>query len=99
MLGGIQVVMFMLSSIVSRLVISQAIKKLLNDPASANQSHLRHQDLNQETAQRMLARLKGDIQSCVDCDQVYSPDADAKRQLIGKHAYSYPFSDRVKEFA
>ncbi|KAL3158521.1 hypothetical protein ABBQ38_010749 [Trebouxia sp. C0009 RCD-2024] len=60
-----------------------AIKKLLNDPASANQSHLRHQDLNQEAAQDMLARLKHDIQDCVDCDQVYSPDADAKRLLIG----------------
>lgn len=32
----------------------------------------------------MLERLKDDIQSCVDCDRVYSPDADAKRQLIGK---------------
>lgn len=31
----------------------------------------------------MLARLKADIQRCVDCDLVYSPDADAKRQLIG----------------
>lgn len=34
----------------------------------------------------MLARLKHDIQDCVDCDQVYSPDADAKRLLIGKAA-------------
>lgn len=32
----------------------------------------------------MPAQLKADIQSCVDCDRVYSPDADIKRQLIGK---------------
>lgn len=76
----------MLGSIISCLFVLQAIKKLLNDPESANQSHLRHQDLNQEAAQRILARLKYDIQSCVDCDQVYSPDADAKRLLIGKAA-------------
>lgn len=61
----------------------KAISMLLKNPASANQSHLRNQDLNQGAAERMLARLKDDIQSCVDCDQVYSPVADAKRQQIG----------------
>lgn len=62
---------------------------LLKNPASANQSHLRNQDLNQGAAERMLARLKDDIQSCVDCDQVYSPVADAKRQQIGKAAVTH----------
>ena len=36
-----------------------------------------------DTAQQMLKRLQADVQSCVDCDQVYSPKADAKRQQMG----------------
>ena len=41
-----------------------------------------------DTAQQMLKRLQADVQSCVDCDQVYSPKADAKRQQMGVSAYN-----------
>ena len=34
-------------------------------------------------SEQMLMRLEGDVQSCIDCDQVYSPDADAKCHQIG----------------
>ena len=40
-----------------------------------------------DTAQQMLKRLQADVQSCVDCDQVYSPKADAKRQQMGASLY------------
>lgn len=40
-----------------------------------------------DTAQQMLKRLQADVQSCVDCDQVYSPQADAKRQQMGVSSF------------
>ncbi len=40
--------------------------------------------INSEIAQKMLQDLQGDVQQCVDCDQVYSPQADAKRLQLGK---------------
>ena len=40
--------------------------------------------INSETAQKMLQDLQGDVQQCVECDQVYSPQADAKRLQLGE---------------
>ena len=57
---------------------------MLRDPSSASHTQLHLQSCNPVEAERMLARLQDDIQSCVDCDRVYSPAADAKRQLIGE---------------
>lgn len=65
-------------------VFLQAITKMLRDPRGASQAQLRLQAFDHETAHCMLVRLQADIQNCVDCDRVYSPAADAKRQLIGE---------------
>ena len=40
--------------------------------------------IDSETAQKLLQDLQGDVQQCVDCDQVYSPQADAKRLQLGE---------------
>jgi len=40
--------------------------------------------ISSETAQKMLQGLQEDVQQCVDCDQVYSPQADAKRLQLGE---------------
>jgi len=49
--------------------------------------------INSEIAQKMLQDLQGDVQQCIECDQVYSPQADAKRLQLGKplHALATAF--------
>ena len=43
-------------------------------------------------SEQMLMRLETDVQSCLDCDQVYSPGADAKCHQIGKGCLSHAVS-------
>ena len=43
------------------------------------------QELDSCISEAMLARLQADLWACIDCDQVYSPKAEAKRHQIGTH--------------
>ena len=65
----------------------------MRDP-TAVKDLVRLNGINTETAQKMLQDLQGDVQQCVDCDQVYSPQADAKRLQLGKalHALATAFA-------
>ena len=55
----------------------------MRDP-SVVKDLVRLNGINSETAQKMLQDLQGDVQQCVECDQVYSPQADAKRLQLGE---------------
>ncbi len=61
----------------------QAVTKIMRDPTVVKDL-VRLNGINSETAQKMLQDLQADVQQCVDCDQVYSPQADAKRLQLGK---------------
>ncbi len=54
----------------------------MRDPAVIKDL-VRLHGIDSDASKQMLERLQTDVQNCVDCDQVYSPKADAKRQLMG----------------
>lgn len=59
-----------------------AVTKIMRDPTVVKDL-VRLNGFNSETAQKLLQDLQADVQQCVDCDQVYSPQADAKRLQLG----------------
>ena len=65
----------------------QAVTKIMRDPTVVKDL-VRLNGINSETAQKMLQDLQGDVQQCVDCDQVYSPQADAKRLQLGEPSHA-----------
>ncbi|KAA6417933.1 MAG: hypothetical protein FRX49_12091, partial [Trebouxia sp. A1-2] len=71
-----------------RRLLEQAVTKIMRDPTVVKDL-VRLNGIDSETAQKLLQDLQGDVQQCVDCDQVYSPQADAKRLQLGTQSHYF----------